>query len=578
MSAPSSYLTYQLQAFWNTLWNAPATDIPFIERKAVSRDCSLPEEIVLPPHCWTFPVLPGLKTGDPPLSDALIRNDYLEALRHLFLCIGWDYSHIPRDLGKTLWIYFILILRLHARLPTILQITSTQSVFFSEEGIDIEYNNWHVSAFAKYYGTNRVWALIGTDTIPSIYHIYGCLSIFVVQTPAPQYKLLRWTEKLDGRKAKFVLNPWTLAELICARDLQVEPCGSENSLSNFFHKYGPSARLAYRHAADLERYEDAFLCNIRSISFEDFWTAIPLALYFSLREEHIDSFDRMLVPYRNTDPLRDLEPDVEEYRDRCATPLLRLASRYVGAQIISVLSGQSDLTPTMTKDAATDKLYRHFVRNVQSTPGALDLLDDAIHRVLVVQRSWSLSDTELLPAQNGETQVYRVSDCEVAHRYLCLTDGEADAFSITSAPSPTSDSTSPLRGRLYAFPSYWNCSPSFILRENGFQKTGPEQTSFDGFLYNYSGTDVAVLKAMTTSLSWAFTGDDFKVLKAFRANRIRIIFVVPQGSRVELTVPSDMGESWVACHQLPDVKSQLDTIQNIWPTFPVDQWSDLRGF
>ncbi|KAG5652927.1 hypothetical protein H0H81_003070 [Sphagnurus paluster] len=598
MASSDSYITEQFRLFnfCTTLWRAPTTAIPFIERKSVTRDNSLPEEIALPPHYWSFHLPPGLTTGDPLLRDALIRNDYLEALRYLFLCIGWDYSDIPRDLGtcntfnnpfpqnagqtelsafiltgyagigKTLWIYFVFILRLHARLPTILQVTSTRLIFFSEDGVNDEEDDKHVLGFVDRWGNNRVWALIGTDDIPDIYRTYGIRSIFILQASPPHYDLLRWTDKLCGEKPKFILNPWTFAELICARDLQVKPC-SEILLANFFHKYGPSARLAYRYAADLNNFEDIFMGTLYAISFENMPAALSLALICNFREEHINLFDIILVIYRNMDPLTDVKPDWRS--------LLRLVSRHVGANIISILSAQSGPIDPITKDTARHMLYRRLIQDPRSAPGGLDVLEEAIHRILVMQRSWAISEMEFQPATNGETRGYRVSESEMAHRYLCLADGQADAFSITSTPSPTSDNTTPLNIMLNAFPPQ-RTMLRFDYQGNGFYKTDPNQTDFDGFLYSASG-HVAVLKTISTPLPWAFTGDDFKVLKAFkRAKRITIILVVPEGSRVELTVPSDVAESLVGCYQLelPDVKGQLKTVQTVWTTGSLDWWLD----
>ncbi|KAG5639703.1 hypothetical protein H0H81_005886 [Sphagnurus paluster] len=199
-------------------------------------------------------------------------------------------------------------------------------------------------------------------------------------------------------------------------------------------------------------------------------------------------------------------------------------------------------------------------------PLILDVLEEAIHRVLVMQRSWAISDMEFLPATSGEFRGYRVSESETAHKYLCLADGDADAFLITSTPSPTSDSTSTLN----AFPP--QCTMlGLTLRGNGFYKTDPNHASFDGFLYNVLGRHVAVLKIISTSL-WACTDNDFKALTAFGADRISIILVVPEGPRIEFTVPSDVAESLVGCYQLelPDVEFQLDTVQIFWPASSLD--------
>lgn len=123
--------------------------------------------------------------------------------------------------GKSTLLDILLILRLHAKLPTILQVAANEIFLFDKTGVQrvdalnigdiLNFRGLHSSAST----TMHVWALIDSNLdlkgVPSIYFLND---FFVVQTPSPRAGHFDWTKKLSTEPARFILKQWSLTELI----------------------------------------------------------------------------------------------------------------------------------------------------------------------------------------------------------------------------------------------------------------------------------------------------------------------------------------------------------------------------
>lgn len=126
--------------------------------------------------------------------------------------------------GKTTWLYLVLVLRLHARLPTIYQFGTRQILFFDDHGASLLKRDLDSDALTPFLKRNghdgnptRVWALVDSNQeLISVDQAYYSHRIFTVQTPSPRQDRIQWTKKLNGPYQRFILAPWILSELICA--------------------------------------------------------------------------------------------------------------------------------------------------------------------------------------------------------------------------------------------------------------------------------------------------------------------------------------------------------------------------
>ncbi|KAK0463201.1 uncharacterized protein EV420DRAFT_1523250 [Desarmillaria tabescens] len=100
------------------------------------------------------------------------------------------------------------------------------------------------------------WCLVDTneslETVPEA--IYNT-PFFILQAALPKRKHLEWQNKVIGIR-QYVMKPFSLSELIIgrSRSLDVSNAISEKALQEYYHQYTPSARFAYQHASNLEKY------------------------------------------------------------------------------------------------------------------------------------------------------------------------------------------------------------------------------------------------------------------------------------------------------------------------------------
>ncbi len=112
-----------------------------------------------------------------------------------------------------------LLLRLHAKFPTIYQNEVDWVFCFDEQGVERK----HIRQIPSFLNDNlngdrsRIWALVDSNrTFKDVPDNYPANQIFVVQTPSPRTEHLEWGRKIDAKPVTFILEPWSLPEIICA--------------------------------------------------------------------------------------------------------------------------------------------------------------------------------------------------------------------------------------------------------------------------------------------------------------------------------------------------------------------------
>ncbi|KAJ3489416.1 hypothetical protein NLJ89_g11530 [Agrocybe chaxingu] len=293
------------QQIWATFWHAPAGDgHPLFQHHIITLETTLADaNLDAPSKCWLLRIPEGLRGifGDTCTSAILFREDYLEALRAAFRAVSWDdayvgVEHVDSDLsnskfnnpflrrqqvsrdwkssclvltggpgiGKSLWLVTVLILRLHARLPTIYQRQNDRILFFDQDG-PAEFRtvvDLFRSAAVRRHQRGELWVLVDTnDELQTVDRCYRFQHAFIIQSIATDVKHTRWMRKLSFLATHFVLQPWSLAELIIGRILH-ENAPSGGSILEFTQKFGNMPENVYKYADAQEEYEAQVLARV----------------------------------------------------------------------------------------------------------------------------------------------------------------------------------------------------------------------------------------------------------------------------------------------------------------------------
>jgi hypothetical protein len=190
-------------------------------------------------------------------------------------------------IGRTIWLYLVLVLRLEAGLPTIFQSQPNRLFVFDDKGVHkLKYSS-STDAFEFKAGfAPSTWCLIDSNlrlnTVPGL---ILDLVLFIVQASSPRLDRIEWTKKESQPVLKYFLKPWTVSELIlgcvlkctliiaihdfiCSRTLQ-KIVQSEKDLLFFIVQYGPSACLAYAHSSSPDDYDKTLKQKLAVISYKE---------------------------------------------------------------------------------------------------------------------------------------------------------------------------------------------------------------------------------------------------------------------------------------------------------------------
>ncbi|KAK0431672.1 hypothetical protein EV421DRAFT_1926021 [Armillaria borealis] len=175
-------------------------------------------------------------------------------------------------IGKSIFLYYVLVLRLQASKPTILVTHPDKVTVFLRHGV----YSILMTDFEEVIPAipTTAWCLVDTneslETVPA--PISGT-PFFILQAALPKRKHLQWANKTIGI-LQYVMKPFSLSELIIGyenpissstslsdfdpirrdRSLDVSETPSEKSLQEYYRQYTPSARFAYQHAGNLDKY------------------------------------------------------------------------------------------------------------------------------------------------------------------------------------------------------------------------------------------------------------------------------------------------------------------------------------
>ncbi|PBK62927.1 hypothetical protein ARMSODRAFT_963774 [Armillaria solidipes] len=161
-------------------------------------------------------------------------------------------------IGKTLFLYYLLIMRLIDGQPTALQIDRTDHFHvFDATGVYIVSHDFPLEEYVP----KGTWALVdGNISIPGATNIFSQphSPFFVVHACSPRPSLIEYAKK-KARQTQYFILPFSWKEILLCRSL-IRPPGvpTEIDISRWYDTFGPSARDCYNqtpHSAINHRCE-----------------------------------------------------------------------------------------------------------------------------------------------------------------------------------------------------------------------------------------------------------------------------------------------------------------------------------
>jgi len=374
------------------------------ETRPVQRDESSPSTAAnIPLDCmvlkggdWVRELQP-----DSRFTDILIRDEYKEALRAImewflrgnevtegamevddmqpapfenpFFGIPTGFVSTNRGLvllgnpgiGKTVFLFVLLVLRLQARLATIYQSRSSHLYYFADNGVFVIHLTPDLIAtnFISQFHPST-WCLIDSnlalDTVPVFIQDLG---LFIVQASSPRPHRFEWIKKQTSPVRRYFMETWTLSELFAGRALQGGVC-SEAEIEYFSNRYGTSARLVYTNALHPIEYDTALQDNLALITYE-----------------RLDSLVRQTSALDLSGPISHqivlISPGASRYAFQSSFP-----TRYIYEKLRDSLSNH--------KLEAVARLYEIYVRVPNTKANAGFMLEDAVNDVFFRGGEWSL--------------------------------------------------------------------------------------------------------------------------------------------------------------------------------------------
>ncbi|RDB14543.1 hypothetical protein Hypma_016237 [Hypsizygus marmoreus] len=171
-------------------------------------------------------------------------------------------------IGKTAFLWYVLILRCLAGLETVYLNNPSQFFYFGETGsFSMLYGSDSLNqpSSSPLFGPNT-WVLVdlSTGSMPQVLLALRQTRAFILIASCMQPK---WAAPLnDPFGLKYYMKPWTLSELIQARHLSFE-CPTEAELERFCTLFPPSAGLAFMY--DARDSEKMLSIGISQATFAD---------------------------------------------------------------------------------------------------------------------------------------------------------------------------------------------------------------------------------------------------------------------------------------------------------------------
>ncbi|PCH39137.1 hypothetical protein WOLCODRAFT_167816 [Wolfiporia cocos MD-104 SS10] len=434
-------------------------------------------------------------------------------------------------IGKSVFLIYVLVLRLLAGLTTILQLNSKELYVFSDEGVFIVTIPIPTQSHLHLHIPDGTWCLIASNQrlagVPvDVIELSSSCDGFILQAVSPRAERVDWTKKEAGRVPRYWMARWSLGELIVGRDLQfryskhphLKP--SETQLATFADLYGTSARKAYAYAVDPDDYKKQLYGKIKSLNRTKV-TELVNKLIAEVMDDEIFHDILVAVPLRNRKDF-DLQIATEH--------LWRTALDHLGH----------------TEKHAADMLYRLFVRDSRTMASAGYLLERPFLVEFPKGGEWPMTVMSKSP-RSGKTGTHWQSD-GTKPQYLRLGyQGHIVAVANDRIEIPVE-----AFDRLDC--QRFSCGEDLTLEDGFYIPYSRSQPSFDAFVYE-AGPQRATIFQVTVSNRHPISAEGLDWLNRRGAKSLRLVVVTPS---LDDDVVEDI-DIWVANSH----KDKLDEVYRL---------------
>ncbi|KAK7447717.1 hypothetical protein VKT23_013973 [Stygiomarasmius scandens] len=198
--------------------------------------------------------------------------------------VAWSINHPNRKffivvgtpgvavIGKSLFLYYILVERLLARLPTCFQTVPAFFSYWCEEGVfRIPLPVGEEGVEIRDAIPTNAWFLVDSnDSLPTPGAMLKRVNACVVQAASPRVEHLQWTEKASASHYHWFIKPSSLKESLKIKSLHHTEATDEQ-WKKFFEEYGPSTRLLVSYAHRPNIFNIELRSKISRLSLEQLW-------------------------------------------------------------------------------------------------------------------------------------------------------------------------------------------------------------------------------------------------------------------------------------------------------------------
>ncbi|THU81861.1 hypothetical protein K435DRAFT_784857 [Dendrothele bispora CBS 962.96] len=442
----------------------------------------------------------------PPEEEVTWPTTNREPHRHIFIVTGTP------GVGKSLFLYYILVERLLAGLPTCFQTVPDFFTFWSEEGV------FQIPLEARRLDHVQVaipadaWFLVDSnEKYPTPDGILKDIDACVVQAAPTRSEHLRWTEKCNRMHFHWCIKSSPLNESLIMRRLN-RPDITDEQWKRFFDTYGPSTRLLTSHAINPDKFEAELRSKLRVMEFNThklrvFLFAPPSVSRMTKEESEVSA----LIFGINPGSLR-----------------LQLLSTFHTPTTLRIIKEeyQTQWIPQV------QWAYDDFKANPQRDPSARSIVEDRVHDVLMNGGCWKM--VKLSSDSKGKkNNVYRIHDARPT-RWLVIdsTGLRIDSYETREVKNLTG-----------ALELHWFWDIRFESKPGYYRPLNSIQSTSDAYIVNPLENSVFVIQTMLAGKHDAKQGS-LEDLRVKYSGFVFYYIVVVGEQEVEITMPQEADEMW----------------------------------
>ncbi|KAK7062865.1 hypothetical protein VNI00_000361 [Paramarasmius palmivorus] len=183
-------------------------------------------------------------------------------------CIAFHRSFLltgTSGIGKTIWLYFVLVERLLRNLPTYFQFEFDSVTYWSQDGV----TSIPIQKFGRSRPSQDTWYLLSTNldvTKPPMAALSS--SCRIIQTASPQRNCFEWVYKGCTWHYKWIMKPTSRKELLLMKQYQAKDL-TEQQINTFCSRFGTLTREVFKYASTPQEYEQDLEDQIKVSSMRD---------------------------------------------------------------------------------------------------------------------------------------------------------------------------------------------------------------------------------------------------------------------------------------------------------------------